>query len=131
MKIAVATDDQISVCGHVGKCKGFMIFSIDSGKILNKEFRENIFTNHHNKSSTEKDDHRHGGGHGHGDGHKRLAEGLNDCDYLISHGMGRKLVEDIQDQGIKPIITVELDAEEAALKLEKGTIKTDNNLICG
>ena len=52
-------------------------------------------------------------------------------DYLISQGMGRKLVEDIQDQGIKPIITVELNAEEAALKLEKGTIKTDNNLICG
>jgi len=132
MRIAVATDDNINVCGHVGKCKGFLILDVEKGQIVNKEHRENTFTNHFNQNKNSGDHHHgHGRGHGSNDGHKRLAEGLKDCEYLISHGMGRKLVEDFKEQGIKTLVTVELNAEKAAISLEEGELKNDNNLICG
>ena len=132
MRIAVATDDNINVCGHVGKCRGFLILDVENGKVTNKEVRQNVFTNHFNGNNG-SGDHHHGRGSGHGtnDGHKRLAEGLKDCEYLISHGMGRKLVEDFQSHGIKTLVTVELDAERAAINLANGKLRTDNDLICG
>ncbi len=45
-KIAIATDDQKRVTGHIGRCKGFVVYEINDGKILNKEVRENHFTKH-------------------------------------------------------------------------------------
>ena len=132
MRIAVATDDNVNVCGHVGKCRGFLIFDVENGKIVNREIRENSFTNHFNRKQDVRD-HHHAGGRGHGgnDGHRRLAEGLKDCEYLLSHGMGRKLVEDINSVGIKTILTAESKAETAAINLELGKLKSEDNLICG
>jgi predicted Fe-Mo cluster-binding NifX family protein len=45
MKIAVSTDDYITVSGHVGRCKGFMIFEIENGEILKVQKRDNNFSN--------------------------------------------------------------------------------------
>ena len=131
MRIAVASDDGINVTGHVGKCKGFLIIDVENGEILKKEIRKNSFTDHA-LSKTEGNNHgyNHGGGHGNNDGHKRLAEGLIDCKYLISHGMGWKLVEDIKSFGIEPLVTTESNVEIAAITLEQGKLKMVDNLIC-
>ena len=132
MKIAVATDDNINVCGHVGKCRGFVVFDVENGKILNKEMRKNSFTNHFNRiHDSDRHQHSHERGHGSGNGHKRLAEGLKDCNYLVSRGMGRRLIEDIESNGIQTVVTTEMNAETAAISLESGRIKHDDNLICG
>ena len=131
MRIAVASNDNINVTGHVGKCRGFLIVDVENGEILKKEIRRNSFTDHvlGNKDTSEHGN-GHGGGHGNNDGHKRLAEGLKDCQYLISHGMGWKLVEDIKSFGIEPLVTSELNAETAAIRLEEGKLKMMNDLIC-
>ena len=132
MRIAVASDDNVNVCGHVGKCRGFLVLDVENGKIIKKEYRENSFTNHFNLKHSEGDHHHtHQRGHGSNDGHKRLAEGIKDCEYLVSHGMGRRLVEDIESLGIKTMVTVELNAETAAINLELGKLKHDDDLICG
>jgi predicted Fe-Mo cluster-binding NifX family protein len=131
MRIAVASDDNVNVCGHVGKCKGFLIFDVENGKIFKKEIRENSFTDHFNRKHNDRNHHTQGRGHGSNDGHKRLAEGIKDCDYLVSHGMGRRLVEDLESLDIKTLVTIELDAECAAINLELGKLKHNNNLICG
>lgn len=131
MRIAVASDDGINVTGHVGKCRRFLIIDVENGEILKKEIRKNSFTDH-SIGKNEKSNHGngHGGGHGNNDGHKRLAEGLKDCKYLISHGMGWKLVEDIKSFGIEPLVTSETNAEQAAIMLEEGKLKMKDNLIC-
>jgi predicted Fe-Mo cluster-binding NifX family protein len=126
MKIAVSTDDNKNVSRHVVKCKGFIIFTVENGEIKNKEFRENIFTHHG----------RGGGGHHHDGkidgryGYGKLASGISDCSYLICQGCGWKLVEDLKQAGIKPIITRETDAETAAVKFEKCKLEGDEDLIC-
>ena len=131
MRIAVASDDGINVTGHVGKCQGFLIIDVENGEILKKEIRKNSFTDHA-IGNKEENNHGngHGGGHGNNDGHKRLAEGLKDCKYLISHGMGWKLVEDIKSFGIEPLVTSETNAELASILLEQGKLKMSDHLIC-
>lgn len=133
MIIAVASDDFSTVAGHVGRCAGFLIFNVENGEVLNIEERENSFTNHslggHENSMTEHK-HQHGKGHRNGDGHKRLVEGLKDCEYLISHGMGKRLVDELKTFGITPLVTNELNAKLAALKLEQGNLEMVDSLIC-
>lgn len=133
MRIAVASDDGINVTGHVGKCRGFLIIDVENGEILKKEIRKNSFTDHtigKNEENVHDHENGHGGGHGNNDGHKRLAEGLKDCKYLISYGMGWKLVEDIKSLGIEPLVTSETNAELASIMLEEGKLKMKDHLIC-
>ena len=126
MKIAVSTDDYKNISGHVGKCKGFIIFTVENGEIKNKEFRENIFTHHAMVRGGHHHDGKMDGRYGHG----KLASELCDCSYLISHGGGWRLVEDLKQAGMKSIMTLETDAETAAVKLEKGKLEVDEGLIC-
>lgn len=130
MKIAVATDDFINVSGHVGRCAGFLVYDIEKGEVVSIEERKNSFTNHSMGGNEHHSHLQHGSGHGSNDGHKRLAEGLKDCKYLISHGMGRRLVEEIKIFGITPLVTSEMNAELAAVKLEQGDLKMEEKFIC-
>ncbi|NOG96469.1 MAG: hypothetical protein HND52_00715 [Ignavibacteriae bacterium] len=130
MKIAVSTDDYITVCGHVGRCKGFMIYEMENGKILRVKKRENSFTgrigkrrrnkvhstnthtSHHDNSKVRFKNH----------GYAPLAAGLNDCDILISLGTGWDMLEDLKQEGIKHIVSVEKyieDAVEAVIKNQR------------
>ncbi len=130
MKIAVATDDFINVSGHVGRCAGFLVYDIEKGEVVSIEERKNFFTNHSRGGNGHHSHHQHGSGHGSNDGHKRLAEGLQGCEYLISHGMGRRLIDEIKLFRITPIVTSESIAEVAAVKLEAGNLEMEEKFIC-
>lgn len=131
-KIAIATDDQKRVTGHIGRCRGFMIYEIDGENVINKELRENLFTNHRRGGGH----HHHEEGEGHtGQGHRRhshehLLDGLKDCKYLISSGGGWRVVEDLKQHNITTLFTdVEL-IEDAVNKFIKGELKNDEDLVC-
>ena len=62
MKVAIATDNYKNVTGHVGRCKGFLIVTVENGEVIGTEERANVFTNH-----------GRGGGNGHHHGHGRGA----------------------------------------------------------
>ena len=126
MKIAIATDNYQTITGHVGRCKGFLVYDIQNGEIINEEERENNFTNH-GRGHTHAQ--AHGEGHGKR-GHQRLAEGLNDCSHLICHGAGWRLVEDLKAENIELVLTSESDVKKAALKFEKGELEINNDLVC-
>jgi len=128
-KIAIATDDNQTVAGHVGRCRAFLIFETDGAKILNTEVRENLFTHHRqNENSENENGHHHGGEHAHG--HQNLVEGLKDCEVVIfSHG-GWRLIEDLKANNITPILTNEKIAERAILKYLKGELIENNENVC-
>lgn len=126
-KIAIATNNGMNVTGHIGRCRSFMIFDIDGEKIIDKELRENVFT-HHRMSNQHHEHHNHGEGGGHS--HTGLIEGLKDCSYLVSHGGGWRVVEDLKRNNITTLFTdVEL-IEDAVNKFIKGELKNDTDLVC-
>jgi predicted Fe-Mo cluster-binding NifX family protein len=126
-KIAIATNDQERVTGHIGRCRAFMVYEIDGGKILNKELRENLFTNHRRGGGN----HHHGEGEGHGrHSHEHLINGLKDCCYLISSGGGWRVVEDLKQYNIITLFTDVEKIENAVNQFIKGELKNDTDLVC-
>lgn len=127
MKIAVATNDNLKVAGHVGRCKAFLVFETEEKKILNKVIRINSFTNH-GQHGHHQHEHNHGEGHGHG--HHNLIEGLKDCDVLIFNHGGWRLINDLKANNIEPVLTDEPIAEEAVLKYLKGELVINEENVC-
>lgn len=126
MKIAVATNDNIKVAGHVGRCKAFLVFETEEKQILNKVIRINSFTHHGQQGHN----HEHHPGEGHGHGHHNLIEGLKDCDVLIFNHGGWRLIDDLKANNIEPVLTDELIAEEAVLKYVKGELVINEENVC-
>lgn len=126
-KIAIATNNGIKVTGHIGRCKSFMIYDVNGKNILNKELRENVFTHHRMPNQHQEHHHyREVGRHS----HTGLIEGLKDCSYLISHGGGWRVVEDLKMHNITTLFTnVEL-IEDVVNKFIKGELKNDADLVC-
>ncbi len=129
-KIAVATNNGRQVTGHIGKCRAFMIFDIDGDKIIHTEMRENIFTHHRMQGHEHHHgEHQHEEGHGM-HSHTGLINGLNDCSYLISQGGGWRVVEDLRNNKIEPLLTEVEEIDEAVDKFIKGELKNVEGLVC-
>ena len=127
MKIAVATNNQKTVTGHIGRCKGFNIYETEGNSIKNIEFRENTFTHH--RQGLHHEGHHHGG-HGHGHGHERLLNGIGDCKYLIFQSGGWRIIEDLKANNIQPILTDEKIADEAVQKFLNGELEQKEETGC-
>lgn len=108
MKIAIPSDDKVSICGHFGRTKGFLIFDIENNKITNKAYVENNFTGH---AQGQHSEHKHE--HGHQHSHSGILDALNDSQVVISRGMGRRLYVDFQQANKEVFISNESDAEKA------------------
>jgi predicted Fe-Mo cluster-binding NifX family protein len=103
-KIAVASDDGVHIAGHLGRTLGFIVYEIDGTEIVNSNYIKNDFTGHaRGLSHAGHDVDRHG----------PVVTALQDCEAVISHGMGRRIYYDLQSAGIKPYIVSESDARRA------------------
>ncbi len=104
MKIAIASDDKRSIASHFGRTRGFVIYQIVDGKIKGREYRPNTFTGHARGLE--------GAGHS-VDRHGPILNALSDCKVVISHGMGRRIYDDLKSANIEAFITSETDVEKA------------------
>lgn len=105
MNIAIASDDGVNIGWHLGKTKGFVIFKVQDERISDQWYRENTFTGHARGLS----------GYDHGiDRHTPILAALKDCKVVISHGMGRRVYNDLKQAGIEVFITDEMNAKDAA-----------------
>ena len=116
MKVAVASDDGMMISPHFGRTRGFIIYEIDQNEVKSEEFRQNTFTGHARGLE-------HAGHHV--DRHGPILEALSDCAVVISHGMGRRLYDDLSTAGIQAFITNERDAQGAVEAFLRGQL--DNN----
>jgi predicted Fe-Mo cluster-binding NifX family protein len=130
MRIAVASDDGISIAGHFGRCAGFLIFDVENGDASKFEYRINSF-GHHQHGQHE---HEHGHDHVHGEGHHShdgFIGALADCQAVICRGMGRGAVDALAANGIKPAITAEnISAQDAAKLYAQGDLKASTDSTC-
>ncbi|HEX7319275.1 MAG TPA: NifB/NifX family molybdenum-iron cluster-binding protein [bacterium] len=107
MKIAIASDDGKTISSHFGRTRGFVIFEIEGMEIKKQEYRDNTFTGH--ARGLEGSNHSF-------DRHAPILEALSDCGVVISHGMGRRIYDDLSNAKIEAFIT-EIEDVENALKL--------------
>jgi predicted Fe-Mo cluster-binding NifX family protein len=134
MRIAVASDDGITIAGHFGRCAGFEIFDVAENKATKIESRPNSNSGHHHQ-------HQHGQGdcnghgqhehHGAAHNHESFLSALQDCQAVICRGMGRRAVIDLAARRIKPVITMEdIPAQEAAKLYALGQLNASSDSQC-
>ena len=121
MKIAIVSDDEKTIASHFGKARGFIIFEIEDGKILSQEYRRNTFTGHARGLA--------GAGH-ELDRHGPILTALADCKVVISHGMGRRIYDDLKQAGIEVFITDETDVAKALQLYIAGSLIDKPELGC-
>ncbi|MFA5403584.1 MAG: NifB/NifX family molybdenum-iron cluster-binding protein [Ignavibacteria bacterium] len=122
MKIAVASDNGITLTGHVGRCEMFIVFEIIKNEIINIGKRINSFTMH----KQENHQHEHNGTNRHGG----IVNGLKDCNYLVCSSCGQGLIDDLLLSGVQTILTEEMEAEKAVKLFIEDKLENDPNKKC-
>lgn len=112
MKIAILSDDGITIAQHGGRAAGCLVFDTDNPADIDGEFRP---------LSPQECDHRHDGHHAHGGhapghNHGHILRLVKDCQLVISGGMGRRLRDDLQCMGVQAM-TTDVRAVRQALEL--------------
>ena len=121
MKIAVVTDDEITISQHFGRASLYVVYSVENSKITSKEKRAKM--GHSHFAAAEGAQHEHSGPHGFDaasqNKHASMAETIADCQVLITGGMGRSAYESLKSYKIEPVITDVKNIDEAVkLQLE-------------
>jgi predicted Fe-Mo cluster-binding NifX family protein len=119
MKIAVVTDDEITISQHFGRASLYVVYSVENSKITSKEKRPKMGHNHF--AAAEGAQHEHSGPHGFDaasqNKHASMAEAIADCQVLITGGMGRGAYESLKSYKIEPVIT-DVNNIDEAVKLQ-------------
>jgi predicted Fe-Mo cluster-binding NifX family protein len=126
MKIAIVSDDKQTISRHFGRAENYIVISLEQGNITERKTVPKVglcHTGHHHGRHSHKADAR-GSGFGqqsHGR-HEEMFENIKDCDIVLTGGMGRGAYLDLQDLGIKPIVTDIPDIETAVQAILDDTI---------
>ena len=120
MKIAIVSDDEKTISQHFGRAEKYIVVSYEQEKIIErKSLPKPDFCHsshrHHRRNTHNKDHRGNGFGRRAKDSHEQLFDTIKDCDVLVSRGMGQGAYLDLQQLGIKPIIT---DIEDIDLAIQ-------------
>jgi len=99
MKIAIASEDGVSLSNHFGRCRSFLVYEVDGGKVAGPEVRTNGFTAFAKGECDGQEGHSHAP-HSHAD----MVAALQDCQVVLCGGMGWRAAEELQARGIKPLV---------------------------
>lgn len=127
MKIALVSDDNQTISCHFGRAENYVVITIDPEKIaerktLPKPVHCHSGTRRHGKNDHEPDPRGRGFGNRAKSSHQHMFENIKDCNILVTRGIGRGAYLDLQQSGIKPIITEIADIESAIQAILNGTI---------
>ena len=125
MKIAIPSNDQQTISGHFGRTAGFVIIYIEDGKVINKEYKKNNFTEHA-QGQHHQENHQHGGNHSH-DG---IFEALGDCKIVIAGGMGQRLYNDFAQKRIQIFVTKEKNIDKAIDLFIENNLDNNSDKCC-
>jgi len=104
MKIAVSSQNQTQVTGHLGRCQKFWIYDVEGTTIQDKQLLQITKDQSFHESSPKK------------------PHPLDIVQVLISGGIGRGLARRLEAKGIQPLITAETDLDTAVLAYMTNTL---------
>ena len=127
MKIAVVSDDEMTISQHFGRASLYMVFTVEDGKITGKEKRNKMGHSHFASTEGPHGGHAaHAGPHGFDAAsqsrHASMAEAIADCQVLIAGGMGMGAFESMKSYNIESVITDKTNIEEAVKLYMEGKL---------
>ena len=127
MKIALPTNDGVTISEHFGRSASFLIFEIENGQIKSRELKTNGMEHSHAQGacdhhSAESKPHSHAG----------ILATLDGCQLVICAGMGQRAADALKACGTQILFT-SLPSAEAAVSAHlagKLTPKTESFCRC-
>jgi len=121
MKIAIASDDGQTISAHFGRTRGFVVCEVEGKEIKKQDYRENTFTGHaRGLEGADPSVDRHG----------PILNALKDCQVVISHGMGRRIYDDLKQANIDVYVTEQTGVEKAIELFLKSELDDRPDLSC-
>jgi predicted Fe-Mo cluster-binding NifX family protein len=120
VKIAVVTEDGVTISQHFGRAPYYVVLTAENGQIVSREKRSKA--GHHTAGTqgchedTSCHDEKHGMDAASQAKHAGMLANILDCQVLIAGGMGYGAYESLASSGIEPIIT-DLENIEEAVKI--------------
>jgi predicted Fe-Mo cluster-binding NifX family protein len=123
MKVAVVSDDEQTISQHFGRAAYYVVLTVENGEVVARETRAK---SGHRSFSQQAHPTAPGERRGYAPGseskHASMAGVIEDCDAIITGGMGWGAFESMKQHGIEPVITDFVDATEAAIAFAEGTL---------
>lgn len=107
MKVALPTTDKTTIYGHTGHADFFMVLTVEDGKVIDREFRDNPHVNHEGHGNhPDHEHHHHHDNHMHGDdnAHDTMIKSIEDCKYFIVKHVGRRCAPSLKKFDVKPVL---------------------------
>jgi len=124
MKIAAITDDGKALSQHFGRARHFLVVTVEEGKVADQELRDKA--GHHTFAPHEGPGHDTAGPHGLDPAsrgrHARMLAVIADCQVLLAGRMGQGMYLNLQEAGIRPVLTELEDIQEAIRAFIEGRL---------
>ena len=129
MKIAVVSDDGVTISQHFGRAPYYVVLTVENNQIVARETRDKVGHGHGHEAPEAHAAHTEGGHHG-GHGfdaasqsiHARMASGISDCQVLLARGMGAGAYQSLSSAAIRPIVTDIANIDDAVKAFLAGTL---------
>ena len=118
MKIAFATQDGKTISKHFGRAPYYLVVTVENGVETAREMRDKANHAHfaHEAHGSEgAEQHPHGFSPDEQNRHFQMAATISDCSVLLCGGMGNGAYINLNERGIKPLLT-DVDSIDEALK---------------
>ncbi len=125
MKIAFITDDGKTISKHFGRAQHYLAITVEDGREVSREMRDKLSHTHfvtepHAASETQET--RHGFSPQEQNRHFQMAVAIADCEALVCGGMGAGAYNNINERGIKPMLTDVSSIDEALKAYVEGRL---------
>ena len=124
MKIAIPTDDGVTISAHFGHATYFLVADIEAGQVVSKTLRERPGNGHH-----EHHEHHHDHAHHQGHGPANKFQPIRDCDVIMSRGMGQPAVNYAESLGMKVVLTDHKRIDDALAEAAQGVFHSNPRRI--
>jgi len=137
MRLAIPSDDGVTIAQHTGRARGFVVYEISGSacrKLAHKTVSGSSESTPGHACGQESGDCDHSAGgaaehHGH-QNHGSILELVGDCDVMVTCGAGPRLVNDLAGRGIRLMFCREHSVEDAARLLAEGKLDTHPEGTC-
>ena len=124
MKIAAITDDGTTISQHFGRARYYLVYTVEAGRITGRERRDKV--GHHSFAPHQGEGHRSSGTHGldpaSRNRHAQMLSIIADCEAVLAGGMGQGMRRNLEEVGIRPLLTDVEEIEEAVCAFAEGRL---------